>query len=313
MEIRNVITFVRIAELLNFSKAAGQLGYSQSAVTMQMKQLEEELHTQLFDRIGRHVRLTQAGERLLPYALDILDAVRRAKSVTQDPEEVTGRLRIGTAESLLISVLPPIIVEFGRLCPRVEVSTHTGLVADLFGMLQRNDIDILYFLDQKTNFPEWVRVTERPEAAFFVASARSPLAGQKGISLERLLQEPFLLTEKGVSYRYAMEQILAADGIELHPFLETGNTDIITKMLLQNRGVSFLPEFVVRDYIRSGLLAELDTECPEICMWSQLVYHKNKYVTPQMERFMELMRAYMEPEEGLTDPALLSGGEKAAL
>lgn len=289
MEIRNIRTFVRIAELQNFSKAAEQLGYSQSAVTMQIKQLEEEMHMQLFERIGKHVKLTQAGHKLLPHALEILDAVRRAGNVTPDPEDVTGRLRVGTAESLLISVLPPIIIEFCRLCPHVEVSTHTALVADLFDMVRQNDIDLLYFLDQKTNFAEWVKVAERPESAVFVASVQSPLAGQKRIPMERLLQEPFLLTEKGVSYRYAMEQVLAADGIELHPFLETGNTGIITKMLLQNRGVSFLPEFVVRDYVRTGRLAILDTVCPEICMWSQLVYHKNKSITPQMERFLDLM------------------------
>lgn len=290
MEIRNIITFVRIAELQNFSKAAEQLGYSQSAVTMQIKQLEEELHTQLFDRLGKHIRLTQAGERLLPRALDILDAVRRAENVTRDPEEAAGRLRIGTAESLLISVLPPIIVEFSRLCPRVEVSTQTAPVEDLFAMVQRNEIDILYFLDRRTNFPEWVKVAERPEPAFFVASAQSSLAGQKRIPLERLLREPFLLTEKGISYRYALEQVLAERGMELHPFLETGNTDIITRMLLENRGVSFLPEFVVRDYIGDGRLAALDAACPKIRMWSQLVYHKNKYITPQMERFAELIR-----------------------
>ena len=280
MEIRNIITFVRIAELQNFSKAARQLGYSQSAVTMQIKQLEEELHAQLFDRIGKHIRLTQAGQRLLPHALEILDGVRRAQSITREPEEVSGRLRIGTAESLLINVLPPVII---------EVSTQTASVADLFAMVQRNEIDLLYFLDRKTNFPEWIKVAERPEPAAFVASAQSRLAGQRQISLERLLEEPFLLTEKGISYRYAMEQVLAESGMEIHPFLETGNTDIITKMLLENRGISFLPEFVVRDYIQDGRLAVLDTVCPEICMWSQLVYHKNKYLTPQMERFTELM------------------------
>ena len=289
MEIRNIITFVRIAELQNFSKAARQLGYSQSAVTMQIKQLEEELHAQLFDRLGKHIRLTQAGQRLLPHALESLDGVRRAQGITREPEEVSGRLRIGTAESLLINVLPPIIIEFSRLHPRVEISTQTASVADLFAMVQRNEIDLLYFLDRKTNFPEWIKVAERPEPAVFVASARSRLAGQPQISLEQLLEEPFLLTEKGISYRYAMEQVLAERSMELHPFLETGNTDIITKMLLENRGISFLPEFVVRDYIQDGRLAVLDTVCPEICMWSQLVYHKNKYLTPQMERFAELM------------------------
>lgn len=173
MEIRNIITFVRIAELQNFSKAARQLGYSQSAVTMQIKQLEEELNAQLFDRIGKHIRLTQAGQRLLPHALEILDGVRRAQGITREPEEVSGRLRIGTAESLLINVLPPIIIEFSRLHPRVEISTQTASVADLFAMVQRNEIDLLYFLDRKTNFPEWIKVAERPEPAVFVASAQS--------------------------------------------------------------------------------------------------------------------------------------------
>ncbi len=79
MEIRNLITFVRIAEIQNFSKTAEQLGYSQSAVTMQIKQLESELHTQLFERIGKQIKLTQAGERLLPYALEIIGSIRSGK------------------------------------------------------------------------------------------------------------------------------------------------------------------------------------------------------------------------------------------
>lgn len=293
MEIRNIITFVRIAELQNFSKAAEQLGYSQSAVTMQIKQLEAELNTQLFERIGKRIKLTQAGSRLLPCALAVLDAVRQAEDITREPGNLTGKLRIGTAESLLISVLPPIIIEFSRLCPHVELSTHTALVSDLFDMVRQNDIDLLYFLDQRTNFTEWVKVVERRESAFFVTSPYSPLAGKKNIPLERLVREPFLLTEKGVSYRYTMEQVLAQNGLALHPFLETGNTDIITRLLLQNRGVSFLPEFVVRDYLKSGRLVVLDTRCPEIHMWSQLVYHRDKCLTPQMERFMELVVKYI--------------------
>lgn len=87
MEIRNLVTFIRIAEVRNFSKAAEQLGYSQSAVTMQIKQLEKELHAQLFERIGRQVKLTQAGERLLPHALDILKAVSQAENIVREPGE----------------------------------------------------------------------------------------------------------------------------------------------------------------------------------------------------------------------------------
>lgn len=288
-----MITFVRIAEIQNFSKTAEQLGYSQSAVTMQIKQLEAELHTQLFERIGKQVKLTQAGERLLPYALDILDSVRKAESIAQEPGQISGKLRIGTCESYVSSILPPIIMEYNELCPLVEISTHTAFVSDLIDMLRQNDIDILYFLDERIYYPEWVKVSECPEKIFFVASAESGLAGQKQIPMERLLQEPLLLTEKGISYRYAMEQLLAARGFELHPFWEVGNTDVITRFLLKNKGISFLPEYVVRDYIKSGQLAVLDTECSEIVMWSQLVYHRNKYVTPQMNVFLDLMQKHI--------------------
>lgn len=293
MEIRNLTAFVRIAEVQNFSKTAEQLGYSQSAVTMQIKQLEAELHTQLFERIGKQIKLTQAGERLLPYALEILNSVRKAESIVQEPERISGKLRIGTCESYVISILPPVLMEFSELCPHVEVSTHTALVHDLFNMLRQNDIDILYFLDEKFYFPEWVKVSEQPQKIFFVASAESSLAGQKHISIERLLQEPLFLTERGISYRYAMEQALAAKGYELHPLWEVGNTDVITRFLLKNKGISFLPEYVVTDYIKSGQIIVLDTECDEIVMWSQLVYHRNKCVTPQMNLFLELILKYI--------------------
>lgn len=296
MEIRTLITFLRVAELRSFSHAAVQLGYSQAAVTIQIRQLEEELGVQLFERIGKKVRLTEEGRSLIPRAIDVMNAVRAVRDLGRG-DEPEGQLRLGTAESLLISVLPPVMMEFCRRCPKVEFSTCTDMVTGLFDMVRQNDIDVLYFLDRRTNFPELVKVAERLERALFVTSPANPLARERHISVERLLMEPLLLTEKGVSYRYAMEQELAAAGQEIRPVLETGNTDILTQMLLKNMGVSFLPEFVVRDYLADGRLAALDTVCQEIEMWSQLVYHRNKLVTPQMEIFLYLMKKNMESRE----------------
>ena len=129
MEIRNIITFVRIAELHNCSIAAAQRGESQSAGTMLIKQLEAELNTQLFERIGKRIKLSQAGSRLLPCAIAVLDAVRQAEDITREPGNLTGKLRIGTAESLLISVQPPNIIEFRSLRPHEELSTHPAMVS----------------------------------------------------------------------------------------------------------------------------------------------------------------------------------------
>lgn len=289
MEIRNIKTFVRLAEVQNFSKVAQHTGYSQSAITMQIKQLEEELGVQLFERIGKKAKLTEAGQRLIPHALEILESVKKAQSAVHQSDAPAGTLRIGTCESYLISVLPPIIEKLANSCPQAEISTRTASTSELCDMLRQNDVDIIYFLDEKAYSPEWVKAAEHPEKIYFVASSDSPLAKERHISLDRLLDEPLYLTEKSVSYRHAMEQALAAKGIELHPFLETGNTDIIKAFLLKGRGLSFLPEYVVRDYVQSNKLAILDADCPEITMWGQLIYHKNKYVTPLMERFLEFM------------------------
>ena len=154
MEIRNLTTFVRIAEVRNFSKVAEELGYSQSAVTMQIKQLEEELNVRVFERIGKRVKLTAAGERLLPYALEILESVNKAEHIAEDPGKIEGKLRIGTSESYVTSVLPDIMTEFNEKYPSVEVTTRVAFVSDLVDMLKRNDIDILNFLDVRLNFPE---------------------------------------------------------------------------------------------------------------------------------------------------------------
>lgn len=101
MEIRNITTFVRVAELQSFSRAAEQLGYSQSAVTVQICQLEQELGLLLFERIGKQVRLMENGSRFVLRALDILNAVDAAKNMAYEPERVFGKLRIATAESLV--------------------------------------------------------------------------------------------------------------------------------------------------------------------------------------------------------------------
>lgn len=190
---------------------------------------------------------------------------------------------------LLISVLPPVIMKFRQRCPEVEIITYTGVIGELFDMVRQNDVDLLFFLDKKTYHSEWVKVTERLEPIVFAVSAEHPLAAQKNISLERVLEEPFLLTEKGISYRYDLEQNLAARNMEIHPFLETGNTDVITNLLLHNAGISFLPKYVIDQFVRQGRLVLLDVDVPQIQMWSQLVYHKNKWITPQMKVFIELM------------------------
>ena len=133
MELRQLSTLIRAAQLQSFSKAAESLGYSQSAVTVQIRLLEEELGTRLFDRIGRKVTLTPQGSRFLTSAYDILYEVNRAKLSVSGGAELENPLHVGTIESLCFSKFPSILRYFRENHPKG--ADHHGAA----GRTDRND------------------------------------------------------------------------------------------------------------------------------------------------------------------------------
>ncbi len=289
VELRNIRTFARIAEVGSFTRVADELGYTQSAVTMQIKQLERELGCELFERVGRRIRLTPGGERLVPIAHTMLQAAEEASSIAQDPGEVTGTLRIGALDSLLMSELPRVLCDLSRAYPKVCVSTHQGLLDEEFAMLRRNDIDILLFLDERVDYPEWVKVMEVPGEAGFYAAAGNPLAAEKGVPLERALAAPLYLTERNVAYRRALEQAVCARGLTLEPRAECGNTSLLIQLTQSTGGLTFLPAKATSAAVAAGRLAPVDVRMEPLDIWYQMVHHKNKVVTPQMRLFIELV------------------------
>ena len=235
MEFREIVTFLQAAKLQSFSKAARQLGYSQAAVTIQIKQLEQELGVHLFDRIGKQTTLTHQGQVFYEYASAIMRDLAQAKDAMANPTELTGQLCLGTIESICSSIFPDLLTEYHRLHPKVNVNIITDSPDRLLEQMNANVIDIVYFLDKRIYDPKWEKVMEQPEQILFAASADHPLSAKKGeLSLDEILSYPFVLTEKNASYRFILDQYLASEYKRLHPFLETGNTDFILKFLQRN-------------------------------------------------------------------------------
>lgn len=121
MEFRNINTFLKVASTQNFSKAAEQLGYSQSAVTVQIRQLEKELGTPLFERIGKRVSLTERGEEFTAYANEIMRVTNQAKLFAKNKKELDGVLRIGGVESVCTALLPDLLIAFHEQYPKVNI------------------------------------------------------------------------------------------------------------------------------------------------------------------------------------------------
>lgn len=289
MEFRNLATFVRVAELRSFSKAAKQLGYSQSAVSMQISQLETELDTSLFDRIGKTIALTPQGSRFYEYAQNILHMAEDAKNLIRDSAAISGQLRIAMAESISMSLFPGVLSRFCAKYPDVQLTVQSGTAQDMFKALAQNDVDLMYHLDNQIYRSDLVIPLIRPVPVIFVASREHPLAGKQNIPIRECLKYRFILTEKGMSYRMHLDNRLAQMDLDIEPFLEIGNTDVIVKLLLQNMGISFLPEFVVRETLESGELVKLDVRDVQVQLSRQLICHKGKWITPAMQAMIDML------------------------
>lgn len=288
MEIRQLNTFIQAAQMESFSKAAENLGYSQSAVTVQIRLLEQEMGTRLFDRMGKHVMLTPKGRQFLEYANSILYEVNKAKVSISSQDELQNPLHIGTIESLCSSKFPSIIRHFRRYHPKVSIQITTASPEELIEMMEHNTLDLIYILDEPRWNNNWHKAMESSERIVFVSSPSFHLAGKKGLLVEELLSEPFFLTEKNANYRMAFDQFLASRHQSLDPLLEISNTAFIIKMLEENDSVSLLPFFAVQRYVREGRLAILDVTDADIFMYRQIFYHKNKFKTREMETFIDL-------------------------
>ena len=197
MELRNINTFLHIAELHSFSSAARELGYSQSAVSAQISQLEAELGTPLFDRVGKTVRLTDAGQTFQSYARTLLITAQQAKAALLPARAVSGTLRVALADSVCSTFLPDLLQQFHALCPQVELVLRTATADEMLRLLSANQIDLAYTLDQSLLLPSLTLAVNVPEPVCFVAPAGHPLADKAEVPLDVLAQQEFLLTERG--------------------------------------------------------------------------------------------------------------------
>lgn len=289
MEIRQVQSFVHVAKLGSFSRAAETMGYSQSAITVQIRLLEEELGTKLFDRMGKKVSLTPQGKRFLEHANRILYEMNRTIMAMNEDRELENPLHIGTIESLCTAKFPRILSQFHTLYPKVNIQITLDSPEKLIRMMEHNELDLIYILDTPRWNKEWIKVMEAAEPIIFVASVNSEFALRKEMVLQDILGESFFLTEKNANYRQALDQHLALENRTLDPALEISDTEFIIKMVERNDGLSFLPYFAVEKYIRSGRIAMLDVTDIDISMYRQIFYHKNKYKTREMSEFIRLI------------------------
>ena len=294
MELRQLTTFVRVAQFQSFSKAAASLGYSQSAVTVQIRLLEEELQVRLFDRMGKRVSLTGKGRVFLDSALNIMQDINKARlSLSGTDEVLRGQLHIGTLESLCYAKLPGIMRKFRIEHPQVCVQITTDTPEELIAQMERGELDIIYILEEPLYNNSWCKVLGQQEKMVLVASASlgKALSGSTH-KLVDLLDKPFYLTERDANYRRLLDRRLAAVDRAITPVLESSYASFLVRVLEQTEGLSYLPWFLVEEPVRLGKLTVVEVSDLNAVMYGQIFYHRDKWITREMEEFVRFCMPY---------------------
>ncbi|WP_234121980.1 LysR family transcriptional regulator [Clostridium hydrogenum] len=293
MDFKQLNAFVTISRLHSFTGAAEMLGYAQSTITNQIKLLEDELGVKLFERIGKSVTMTHEGKKLLPYAKQMMKLSEQFKNAAFSEEKPTGTLTIGAAESLCVIRLPGILKEYRRLYPEVEVSLKFGSCADFRHFLKNNIIDVAFSLGTKIDSEDFINEVQFDEPMLLLAYPGHHLISKEKVYPRDIADEPMVLTEMGCSYRAAFENILSEYNVKSNLVLETGSVQAIKQFTMSGLGITLLPKVAVEDELESGRLIPLNWAGPDFGIVSQVLYHKDKWISPALKAFLDLSKNIM--------------------
>jgi len=281
MDLKNLTTFIQVAELGSFSRAGERLGYSQPTVSVQIKQLEQELGAKLFDRVGHMVRLTDKGQDTLLYAQEIL-RLSQQMAAPESAEAMTV-IRLATADSLCAPLLGREFSSLRTLHPNISIHLTTAGTGELFRLLDHNEVDLVCTLDNHIYNNNYVIAAEERVGVHFVVCRQHPLANAEYLTKTDLLRQDFLLTERGMSYRRLLDDWMARDSLQIQPVLETGSADLILRLVEQGAGMAFLPDYVTAPAVALGTVVRLDAEDFRPELWKQLLYHRHKWLSRPMQ------------------------------
>jgi DNA-binding transcriptional LysR family regulator len=288
MEFRQLKTFVTTATLLSFTKAANDLGYAQSTITGHIQSLEEEFGTMLFERLGKQIKLTKDGEHLYVYANQILKLSDEAKDLISSSLIPKGSLLIGTAESLCTHRLPDVFKAFRSRYPNVEINIRFDACNDYRTLLRKNILDVIIFLDVACNDADLITHVLFEEPMAVIAAPDHPLAKKHQITPHDINGQALILTEAGCSYRKIFESILTQAGAKPLSILGVSSNEVIKKFVCDGWGIGLLPYVTVDQELKNKQLVALPWTGPSFDIKAQLIYHKEKWISPALRSFIDV-------------------------
>lgn len=287
MDLTYFQTFREVAFHQSFTKAAGELGYAQSSVTMQIQKLEQSYGVKLFERYGKSLRLTSAGEELLKIAVQMLNLYQQSKETLT--LQGGGTLTIGTIDSLASYYLPALIQHLRQKYPTLTIRLQPDRETAIVEKVREGDYDIGLLLESKPSDPslEWVKIREEPLE--LLASPTHPLSSMGAITIDQLSDVEWIMTEASCNYRIMLERVLQEQRIPYRVGLELGNPEAIKRCLMTGSGIALLPRMAAHEEIERGELTALPFSHPDIRLDLQMIMRPKKWMSHSLQDFIELL------------------------
>lgn len=285
MELRQLRYFAKAAELLNFSDAAKSLNIAQSTLSQQIKQLEEELDVQLFLRNSHSIRLTEAGEEMLPFALrTIHDAETCADRIHDLQKLSTGTLNIGVTYSFS-PILTETVISFMRMYPEIKLNIFYKPMSELMDLLAKRDVDFVLAFR-----PTWMMPDVESHILFqnclaAVVCISHPLASKKKVSLAELEKYNLALPAKGLQARNAFDSVVTPYN-QFKISVELNEVNILLRLIRQSNLVTILAEDSI--YNESDVKA-IPLDVPENEMTGCVHILKDTYHKHSMKEFVRML------------------------
>jgi DNA-binding transcriptional LysR family regulator len=254
MDFRELRCFVTVAETGSFTRAGGRLEISQSAVSQQIRSLEESLGTPLFTRRTREVALTQAGNVLLPYARQILAKVDEARAVVSDFEGLgRGRVIIGAGGAICHHVLPSLLKEFTERFSKVEVQVISGFSVETLERTTDGTVDLGIVVLPVTSTGVVTSELGRDELVA-IAPPGHRWASASRVKARDFLDEPLVVYERNSHTFRIIERFLLEEGVFPRFAMEISDLEAVKRMVEAGLGVAVMATWTVRDELARGSL-----------------------------------------------------------
>lgn len=286
MDFEQLRTFLQVARLKSFSRAAEKMGMTQPAISAQIRSLEKETGARLFDREGGKVTFTAAGRLFEPFAEHCLQCQSHITlAVNELYRSARGEVAVSASEATSLYVLPPVLAQYKRHFTRVNLNIvraeHSRSLEAVLNRVVEFAIMSTPVKDPRLN----VHVIHRDEIVLTVHTTH-PLARQEVVRLDDLLQYPLLLLKQGRQRNHINNMFHAHD---MHPrvAMEVDSSELLKRLICAELGMGFLPRANVIDDVHAGLLKVLRVEGVRLQRELALVYRKDRTLTHAANAFLE--------------------------